>query len=222
MEIYLNNLIITIDGPSGSGKEKIAKYISKKYKLYHLDSGILYRRLALIISKKNIDINNNIILKKNLNSITILSHRRHLTLRSEIIGKKASVIATNKNVRNFINKQQHLIVSRILKKFKGCVIDGRDIGKKVFKYAQIKLFISVNVEIRAKRRHKQLIEQGEKSIYSRILRDLKLRDKKDINRTISPLFRPHNSILIDNSNSFKLTRNQINTILKKNRTLSFL
>ena len=154
-------------------------------------------------------------MKKNLNSITILSHRRHLTLRSEIIGKKASVIATNKNVRNFINKQQHLIVSKILKKFKGCVIDGRDIGKKVFKYAQIKLFISVSVEIRAKRRHKQLIEQGEKSIYSHILKDLKLRDKKDINRAISPLSRPRNSILIDNSNLFKFTCQQINTVMKK-------
>ena len=52
MEIYLNNLIITIDGPSGSGKEKIAKYIAKKYKLYHLDSGLLYRRLAKIFTKK--------------------------------------------------------------------------------------------------------------------------------------------------------------------------
>ena len=152
----------------------------------------------------------------------MLSHRRHLSLRSEETGKKASIIATKKTVRNFINKQQHLIVNKILERYKGCVIDGRDIGKKVFKYAQIKLFISVNVEIRAKRRHKQLIGQGEKSIYSRILRYLKLRDKKDINRKISPLFRPHNSILIDNSNSFKLTCNQINAILKKNRNLSFL
>ena len=196
MATYLDNLIITIDGPSGSGKEKIAKYISKKYQLYHLDSGILYRRIAAKFSKKNININDEQKIKKLLKSIKILSHRRHLSLRSEDIGKKASIIATRKTVRNFINKQQHLIVNKILEKYKGCVIDGRDIGKKVFKYAQIKLFISVNVEIRAKRRHKQLIEQGEKSIYSGILRDLKLRDKKDINRAISPLFRPHNSILI--------------------------
>ena len=63
--------------------------------------------------------------------------------------------------------------------FKGCVIDGRDIGNKVFKNAKIKLFIKVKPEIRAKRRHKQLIEQGEKSIYSRILKDINLRDKND-------------------------------------------
>ena len=90
MEKYLNNLIITIDGPSGSGKEKIAKYISKKYQLYHLDSGLLYRRLAAKISKKNIKINDEQNIKILLKSIKILSHRRHLILRNEDIGKKAS------------------------------------------------------------------------------------------------------------------------------------
>ena len=213
MEIYLNNLIITIDGPSGSGKEKIAKYIVKKYKLYHLDSGMLYRRLAKIIAKKNVKFNDNKNIIKTLNSIKNLSHRRNFTLRNEKIGKKASIIATNKIVRKFIDKQQHIIVKKILQKFKGCVIDGRDIGSKVFKNAQIKLFIDVNVEIRAKRRHKQLIEQGESNIYSRILKDLKLRDKKDLNRKISPLIKPHKAILIDNSKSFKNTCNQINNIL---------
>ena len=212
--IYLDNLIITIDGPSGSGKERIAKYISKKYKLFHLDSGILYRRLAAIFSKRNVDVSNEKKIKKILNSITILSHHRHSSLRSEEIGKKASIIATIKIIRNFIDKQQHFIVKKILRTFNGCVIDGRDIGSKVFKNAQIKLFIDVNVEIRAKRRHKQLIEQGEKTIYSRILKELKLRDNKDINRNISPLVRPHNAILLDNSHSFKFTCNQINKILK--------
>ena len=154
-------------------------------------------------------------IKKTLNSIKNLSHRRNFTLRNEEIGKKASIIATNKIVRKFIDKQQHIIVKKILQKFKGCVIDGRDIGSKVFKNAQIKLFIDVNVEIRAKRRHKQLIEQGERNIYSRILKDLKLRDKKDLNRKISPLIKPHKAILIDNSKSFKNTCNQINNILLK-------
>ena len=99
MVIFLNNLIITIDGPSGSGKEKIAKYIVKKYKLYHLDSGMLYRRLAKIIAKKNVKLNDNKNIKKTLNSIKNLSHRRNFTLRNEKIGKKASIIATNKIVR---------------------------------------------------------------------------------------------------------------------------
>jgi len=212
--IYLNNLIITIDGPSGAGKERIAEYISRKYKFYHLDSGILYRRLSAIISKKNINLNDDKEISKILDSIKTLSHRRHKNLRNEKIGIQASVIATKKIIRNFIDKQQNLIVKKILKSVKGCVIDGRDIGSKVFKNAQIKLFIVVNVEIRAKRRHKQLIEQGEKSIYSRILKDLKLRDSKDLKREISPLIMPRKAYLIDNSKSFKFTYDQINKILK--------
>ena len=213
MGVCLNNLIITIDGPSGSGKEKIAKYISKKYKLYHLDSGILYRRLCSIILKKNIKLDNEKEIKRIIASIKILPHRRHSNLRTEEIGKKTSIIATKKSVRKFINKQQHLIVSKILKISKGCIIDGRDIGSNVFKNAQIKLYIDTNVEIRAKRRHKQLIEHGEKSIYSHILKDLRLRDKTDTNRKISPLTIPRNAILIDNSKSYKFTCNQINSAL---------
>ena len=118
--------------------------------------------------------------------------------------------------QNFIiNKQQRLIIKNIFKSYKGCVVDGRDIGSKVFKNAQIKLFIDVRTKIRAKRRHKQLIEQGEKSIYSRILKDINLRDKNDKNRVVSPLIVPKKAIIIDNSYSFKNTIYQINKAFKK-------
>tara|TARA_Y100000590_G_C15420920_1_gene901372 strand:+ start:302 stop:727 length:426 start_codon:yes stop_codon:yes gene_type:complete len=138
-----------------------------------------------------------------------------LSLRTELISKKSSEIATIPIVRNFINKQQHIVVSKISKKKRGCVIDGRDIGSKVFKKAQIKLFVIVKLEIRAKRRLKQLIEQGEKSIYSQILKDLKLRDKKDRTRKVSPLVVPTNAIIIDNSRTFKSTIKQIDKALSK-------
>ena len=129
------------------------------------------------------------------------------------MGKKTSIISSNPQVRKFINKQQRLAVSKLLKKNFGCVVDGRDIGSEVFKNAQLKLFIHVKLEIRAKRRHKQLIEQGEKSIYSRILKDMTLRDKQDKHRKISPLVTPPDAILINNSKSFKYTRKQINNII---------
>jgi cytidylate kinase len=103
----------------------------------------------------------------------------------------------------------------MLKLFKGCVIDGRDIGSKVFKKAQIKLFIDVKVHIRAKRRHKQLIEIGEKSIYAQILKEIQLRDKLDKNRKYSPLIKPKGSITIDNSEDFKTTITAVNNALKK-------
>tara|TARA_Y100000590_G_C15235427_1_gene831693 strand:- start:23 stop:664 length:642 start_codon:yes stop_codon:yes gene_type:complete len=205
----LNNFIISIDGPAGSGKERIAKYIAKKYKLYHLDSGILYRRLAYFLIKNKIDINNENELKKFVKSLNELSPRNHFVLRKELISKTSSQIAVLPYVRKFINRQQKKIISEKIKKFKGCVIDGRDIGSKVFKEAKIKLFINVSIDIRAKRRHKQLIALGEKSIYAQILEEIKLRDRLDKNRKNSPLVKPVRAIVIDNSKNFDNTKKQI-------------
>ena len=211
----MNKIIISVDGPAGSGKQRIAKYIAKKYKFFHLDSGILYRRLTSMIIKNKININHSIDISKFINSLATLSPRNHYTLRNESIGKASSKIATLPSVRNFINNQQKIIVKKMLKSYAGCVIDGRDIGSKVFTEAQIKLFIEVKIQIRAKRRHKQLIEIGEKSIHAQILKEIQLRDKLDKNRKYSPLIKPRGSITIDNSEDFKTTITAINIALKK-------
>ena len=204
--------IITVDGPAGSGKEKISKYIARKYKLYHLDSGILYRRLAYELDKKNIKTFDITQIKKMLKNIKPLSLRKNQTLRREQIGKAASEIAKLDFVRHFINSQQKLITKNPTKK-KGFVIDGRDIGSIVFKRAYLKLYIDVDVNIRAKRRYKQLIDNGEKSIYRQILEDIRLRDKKDKSRKISPLVIPKGAFIINNSQSFRKTTSQINKII---------
>ena len=205
--------IITVDGPAGSGKEKISKFIARKYKLFHIDSGIFYRRLAYEIEKNKIKFNE----KKRINSlikkINKLSLRKLKGLREEKIGFIASEIAKYKFVREFINSQQRLVTKTLSNK-EGFVIDGRDIGSVVFKKAYLKLYVDVNVNIRAKRRYKQLIDNGEKSIYRKILEDIKLRDKKDKSRTNSPLVIPRGSRIIDNSQSFTKTKTQIVKIIE--------
>jgi len=211
----LNNFTIAIDGPAGSGKQRIAKYISKKYHLFHLDSGVLYRRMAYIIINQKIDYNNQLNIKKLIDKVAYLSPRNHKTLRTENISNITSRIATIPLVRKFVNKQQKIIVKKMLKQYAGCVIDGRDIGSKVFRDAKIKLFIEVQAEIRAKRRHKQLIALGEKSIYSQILKEINLRDKTDKSRKESPLVKSARAIVIDNSNCFKKTIIQIKKALIK-------
>ena len=211
----MNKLIVSIDGPAGSGKQRIAKYISKKHGFYHLDSGILYRRLASKIIKKKINYKNKKKLKIFLSLINFLSARSHLKLRNEKISKLASKIAIIYEVRKFINNNQKAIVKKKLQSHKGCVIDGRDIGSKVFKNANIKLFIRVNSEIRAKRRHKQLIELGEKSIYAQILKEINLRDKTDKNRLQSPLVVPRGAVIIDNSKDFLHTKTMIDQAFNK-------
>ena len=211
----MKKIIVSIDGPAVSVKQRIAKYIAKKYKFYHLDSGVLYRRITLLVIKKKVDLKNLKKIKEVINNIEYLSPRNHRNLRTEVVSKNASIISKILFVRKFVNNQQKLIVARKLKRRRGCVIDGRDIGSKVFTNAKYKLFVDVKAKIRANRRHKQLIELGEKSIYGKILKEIILRDKADINRKESPLIIPRNSIIIDNSSSFKNTTNQINKVLRK-------
>ena len=205
--------IITVDGPAGSGKEKISKYIARKYKFYHIDSGTLYRRLAYILERKNIKTYEVSKIKNSLKKIKKLSLRKTQNLRKERIGKVASEIAKLDFVRYFINCQQRLATKTTNKK-KGFVIDGRDIGSVVFKKASLKLYIVVDVNIRAKRRYKQLIDNGEKSIYLKILKDIKLRDKTDKTRKNSPLVVPRGAKIINNSHTFKKTIAQIRNIIE--------
>ncbi len=209
----MRNIIVTIDGPAASGKEKIAKFISRKWKFKHLDSGLLYRRLALILLNEKIDIRNLKKIKKRVEKINKISFQRSNKLRTQEISQLASKIAIHKFVREFVNNLQYNFVKKH-KKNRGFVIDGRDIGSVVFKKADLKLYIEVNSEIRAKRRYKQLIDSGEKSIYPKILKDVKLRDKKDKLRKNSPLIIPDEAHIIDNNKSFKFTIVQINKLME--------
>ena len=205
--------IITIDGPASSGKEKISKFISKKYNFYHIDSGILYRKIALKILQNKIKFNEKIKIKKLLKKLKGLSLRKHISLRQENVGIIASKIAAYDFVRDFVNFQQRLLTKTITN-YKGFVVDGRDIGSVVFKKAYLKLYVDVDTKIRAKRRYKQLIDIGEKSIYLQILKDIKLRDKKDSSRKNSPLVIPKGGVILDNSKSFNNTIQQIKNIIE--------
>ena len=210
----MKSIIVTIDGPAASGKEKISKFISKKWKLKHLDSGILYRRLAQILLNNRIDLNDIDQIKKAIQKIKSFSFRKSKKIRTQEIGKLASKIAVYDFVRDYINRLQRNFV-KTNKNNQGFVIDGRDIGSVVFKKADLKLYIDVKPEIRAKRRYKQLIDSGEKSIYPKILKDIKLRDKKDKSRNISPLIVPKDAYIIKNNGPFKNTIREINILLAK-------
>ena len=204
----MKNIIVTIDGPAASGKEKISKFISKKWKLKHLDSGILYRRLTQILLNNRIDLNDIDQIKKAIQKIKSFSFRKSKKIRTQEIGKLASKIAVYDFVRDYINRLQRNFV-KTNKNNQGFVIDGRDIGSVVFKKADLKLYIDVKPEIRAKRRYKQLIDSGEKSIYPKILKEIKLRDNKDKSRNNSPLVIPKDAHIVNNNGSFSDTMKQI-------------
>ena len=206
-------LIVTIDGPAASGKGTIAKYIKNKFNYYHLDSGMLYRKFAKIVFDNKINTKNRKGLLRFTKKIKDITKVKKGGLRSSKITKTSSEIAKINFVRDFINLNQRKIVRKCSKKYKGVVIDGRDIGSVVFKNAQIKLYISTNPIIRAKRRYKELIDLGENTIYGNVLKEIKLRDKKDKNRKNSPLVIPKDAIIIDNSNSLAKTKKIISHII---------
>ena len=101
--------IITVDGPAGSGKEKISRYIARKYKFFHVDSGIFYRRLAYEIKKNKIKLNDTLKIKNLIKNIGSLSLKKLSILRDESIGAAASEIAKRDFVRNYVNLQQRLV-----------------------------------------------------------------------------------------------------------------
>ena len=208
----MKKIIITIDGPAASGKGRIAKYISKKYNFIHIDSGLLYRKIAKLLIDNKINVKNINQIKKILMRNNNFSLRNNNNLRNEHIGKVSSIIAKMNFVRNHVNKQQILHTKQKNKK-RGFVIDGRDIGSVVFKNADLKLFIEVKPSVRAKRRHKQLIDLGEKSIYAEILKEIKLRDRQDIIRKNSPLVVPKGAHIIDNSGLFNNTLKKITHLI---------
>ena len=208
----MKKIIITIDGPAASGKGRIAKYIAKKYNFTHIDSGLMYRKIAKVLIDNKIDLKKNNQIKQILIKNNKLSLRNNNNLRNEYIGKVSSIIAKMNYVRNHINKQQIMHTEQKTNK-KGFVIDGRDIGSVVFKNADLKLFIDVTPNVRAKRRHKQLIDLGEKSIYAEILKEIKLRDRQDIIRKNSPLVVPKGAHIVDNSGSFRNTLSKINQLI---------
>ena len=211
----MKSLIITIDGPAASGKGTIAKYIKNEFNFFHIDSGLLYRKIAKTIIDKNINVKNtkeiNMLIKK-IGDIKLSNSK---LLRSSIVSKVSSEIAKLKKIRDLVNMNQKKLVNKNKGKFKGIVIDGRDIGSVVFKDAEIKLYIDTNKKIRVKRRFKELIDRGERTIYSNVLKDIKLRDEKDKNRKNSPLVIPKDAIIIDNSCKLHQTKELIKKIINK-------
>ena len=217
----MNPVIIAIDGEASTGKSTQAKKIAKELNFNYRDSGAYYRAITLYLIQNNINSKEDIpqtildeILIKQVykdNNLIISLNNEDVSekIRGYRVSIKVSSYAKKSEIRNFVYKQL-----RNSAKSNSLVIDGRDIGSVVFKRAFLKLYVDVDVNIRAKRRYKQLIDNGEKSIYLKILKDIKLRDKTDKTRKNSPLVVPKGAKIINNSHTFKKTIAQIRNIIE--------
>ncbi|MBE9469575.1 MAG: (d)CMP kinase [Bacteroidetes bacterium] len=204
-------LIIAIDGFSSCGKSTVAKDLAKKLNYIYIDSGAMYRAVTLFSLKNNI-INEQTIDEKKLQSLlnnikisfkyntktgeaeTFLNGNNvEDEIRNIEVSENVSPISKIKFVRENLVKQQ-----QELGKNKAIVMDGRDIGTTVFPKADLKIFMTADVDVRAKRRHKELSDKGLNVSIEEIRNNIKNRDNHDQNREISPLKRADDALILDN------------------------
>ena len=191
-------MIIAIDGPAAAGKGTLGRRLADHFALAHLDSGRLYRAVALKLLRqgKNQEDEQAAIDAASGLSIDELDDQG---LRDEGVGRLASVIAAMPSVRHALIGFQREFANHPPGNARGAVIDGRDIGTIVCPQATHKLFVTASVETRAKRRLKELRARGERSIYARILQDMKERDTRDSQRDIAPLAVAVDAFVLDTS-----------------------
>ena len=196
-----NILKIAIDSPAAAGAGTLAKALSKHYNLFYLDTGKIYRFIAFLKLKFPKKFNNNFV-KKKIKSLKV-KDLSNVILLSDEVGTEASIIAKIKSVRKIVYYFQKNFAYNPPKKYKGSCLDGRDITYKIVPDADFKFFITANLKTRALRRYKELKSLKKKISYKEVIKSIKNRDKNDKNRTISPLKKTKDSLLINTTNLTK-------------------
>ena len=198
---------IAVDGPAGAGKSTIAKMVAKKMNLIYVDTGAMYRAMAYFLLSQGVDLGNqeeisdkcqnaeiSIIYENNEQVVILNGQNVNPYLRTEEVGKAASVSSANARVRErLVELQQRMAEHTDL------IMDGRDIGTCVLPKAQLKIYLTASSRVRALRRYKELLEKGEACDMDVIEADIIDRDYRDMHRDISPLKQAEDAVLVDTS-----------------------
>ena len=203
---------IAIDGFSSCGKSTIAKNISKKYKMNYIDTGAMYRAFTLFCMRKGI-INKN---KINESQLILCLNQVDISFKYNYLQNISETFLNDENVENLIRgfevskhvslisqiqqvRDKLVLIQQAIGRNKNTIMDGRDIGTKVFPNAKLKFFITASVSIRARRRFDEMVKKGENISYEEVKENLIKRDNNDVKRKVNPLIQADDSILIDNS-----------------------
>ena len=217
---------IAIDGHSSCGKSSIAKDISEKFKMKYVDSGAMYRAVTLFCLQNNFVDEGKIEHQKILKNLHQINISFKYNTRSEILlnGNNVESLIRDNDVSNYVSKisqieqvrSKLISLQKEISSQKNVVMDGRDIGTKVMPSADIKLFITADIDVRANRRYKELLLADKKVTYDEVLKNLSIRDFDDTTRDINPLTKAENAIVIDKTNlNFVEQNNLIFNIIKK-------
>ena len=198
---------IAIDGPAGAGKSTIAKTIAKKLEFIYVDTGAMYRAMALFFIRSKIDDTDEAAIDADCKDIKVsiayedgmqqvILNGENVTgqIRTEEVGNMASKTSAYPSVRAAL-----LDLQRDLAKTADILMDGRDIGTNVLPDADLKIYLTASVEVRAKRRYDELIEKGQEADLAVIEEDIKKRDHQDMTRDIAPLKQAEDAVLVDSS-----------------------
>lgn len=199
--------IITVDGPSGVGKGTLSLELAKKLRWHFLDSGAIYRALAVYAQTKSVDLEDEaavallaqtlpLTFKVNGDQLEIYLDAAEVTrlIRAETTGNLASIVAKHPKVReNLLQRQRDFAI------LPGLIADGRDMGTVVFPAAPLKLFLTASAKVRAERRYKQLLDSGNCVNIEQILSEVEARDARDRSRLASPLVPAEDALIIDTS-----------------------
>ena len=199
-------MIITIDGPAAAGKGTISAILAKLYNLTCFDTGMIYRAVGLMMILNKIPLENTEKAAKFADNLTfpqMMELSSYPDFRSDTGSHAASVVSSYPNVRSALLKmQQDFALNPVFAdgtKANGVVYDGRDTGTVVCPQADLKLFITATVEVRAKRRYDEFIAKGIETSYEKVLKDMIERDERDKNRSSAPLKPADDAIIIDNT-----------------------
>jgi 3-phosphoshikimate 1-carboxyvinyltransferase/cytidylate kinase len=214
----INNApVIAIDGPSASGKGTVAQRVAEKLGFHYLDSGALYRLVALAALRSGVDLADEETLSNIAHRLDVVFEGAEIrfqnedvtnAIRAEACSNAASKIAAYPGVRTALLGRQ-----REFRQVPGLVADGRDMGSVVFPGAILKIFLTASAETRAQRRYKQLMEKGIDANIATLLQDIRERDARDSNRTVAPLQQGANTHLLDTT-SLNITE-AVDSVLKQ-------
>ena len=198
---------VAIDGPAGAGKSTIAKAVAKRMNLIYVDTGAMYRAMALFMIREQVDPNDaeaigskcqeaDITIRyENGEQVVYLNGENvNAFLRTEEVGNMASVTSAQPAVRKKLVELQQLLAAK-----SDCIMDGRDIGTCVLPNAQAKIYLTASSEVRAKRRFDELAAKGENCDLNQIKADIEDRDYRDMHRETSPLKQAEDAMLVDSS-----------------------
>ncbi|AKA50193.1 (d)CMP kinase [Mycoplasmopsis gallinacea] len=194
---------IAIDGPSGAGKSTVSKQLAEKLNYTFINSGSIYRAVALNAINAGADLKNHdqvistlelgmVKLREN-DTVFLKGEDVSLKIRAEYVSQSAATVAKIQEVRNFVVD----FIQHMTKKSKGFIIDGRDTTFRIMPHAEVKIFLWADPEERAKRRWQQNKQLGYETNFEEVLYDVKKRDAQDMNREVDPLHKTEDSILID-------------------------